>query len=368
MRTALLALSLSIWPCAASAPPQAMRGVWVTSTDSRVLDAPSGIREAVDRCAALGLDTLYVVTWNQGRTTYPSRVVEALTGEAIDPRYRGRDPLREVVEAAHGRGLRVIAWFEYGFAAAHQPEGGALLRARPGWAALDRQDRPVVKNGFAWMNGFLPEVQDFMVDLVMEVVRAYGIDGIQGDDRLPAMPSESGYDPTTVARYRSEHGGSAPPQDPKDAAWIQWRADRMTDFLARLHRTVKAHRPDLLVSMAPSPYPWSKTEYLQDWPVWLRKGLVDQLHPQLYHRDPVRYEAALGAQLREVPVGQRSRCSPGILLKLGDYAPSEAFLAGVLRAHRVHGIAGASFFHYEGLQRHAAFLRSFLAPVPPQGK
>ena len=34
--------------------------------------------------------------------------------------------------------------------------------------------------------------------------------------------------------------------------------------------------------MAPSIYPWSEEEYLQDWPTWMQKGYVDLVCPQVY--------------------------------------------------------------------------------------
>ena len=33
-----------------------------------------------------------------------------------------------------------------------------------------------------------------MTEMVLEVVRNYKVDGVKGDDRLPAMPAEGGYD------------------------------------------------------------------------------------------------------------------------------------------------------------------------------
>lgn len=48
------------------------------------------------------------------------------------------------------------------------------------------------------MNGFLPQVQQFMLDIMLSLGASHQIDGIQGDDRLPAMPSLAGYDLATV--------------------------------------------------------------------------------------------------------------------------------------------------------------------------
>ena len=39
---------------------------------------------------------------------------------------------------------------------------------------------------------------------ILEVVKNYDIDGIQGDDRLPAMPAEGGYDAYTRNAYQKE--------------------------------------------------------------------------------------------------------------------------------------------------------------------
>ena len=45
-----------------------------------------------------------------------------------------------------------------------------------------------------WWNALHPGPQELLLKLISEVVEKYDIDGIQGDDRLPAMPSEGGYD------------------------------------------------------------------------------------------------------------------------------------------------------------------------------
>jgi uncharacterized lipoprotein YddW (UPF0748 family) len=60
------------------------------------------------------------------------------------------------------------------------------------------------------MNGFDPEVQDFIMAMIMEVVEKYDVEGIQGDDRLPAMPSLAGYDNYTSSLYKAKYGKEPP--------------------------------------------------------------------------------------------------------------------------------------------------------------
>ncbi len=85
----------------------------------------------------------------------------------------------------------------------------------------------------------------------MAVVKNYDLDGIQGDDRFPALPSEGGYDQWTVNSYRQQFK-KYPPKNHKDKHWLKWRANILTNVLALLDQEVKAVNPDLLVSMAPN--------------------------------------------------------------------------------------------------------------------
>ena len=200
----------------------------------------------------------------------------------IDTLFAGRDPLQEVIEEAHARGIAVIPWFEFGFSSSYKADGGPLLRAKPEWAARDRDGNLLTKNGFEWMNAFHPEVQGFLLSLVLEVVKKYDVDGIQGDDRLPALPVEGEYSRYTIQLYEKEHPGVPPPENFPDPEWLRWRAGRLTAFAEKAYKEVKALKPDVLVSWAPSVYPWSLEEHLQDWPAWVNGGWGDLVLPQVY--------------------------------------------------------------------------------------
>lgn len=336
---------------------RAVRGVWLTNVDSEVLNSDTNIRQAVDHCASIGINTIFVVTWNKGMTTYPSAIMKKMTGREIDTLFRGRDPLAELIAAAHARDIKVIAWFEFGFSSSFRDRGGDLIRRNPDWAARTASGRLVSKNGFEWMNGFYPPVQNFLMSLIMEVVTSYDIDGIQGDDRLPAMPSESGYDNYSVQLYRSQHDGRNPPKNHKDPGWVEWRVGILNTFMERLYTTVKAAKPNVIVSMAPSLYPWSKEEYLQDWPTWVRNHHVDLIIPQDYRYDLKSYARQLDTIITtQIEKDHLFKFYPGILLKVGDYTPSRKLLAGMIRENRKRGIQGEVFFFYEGLKLHSEFM------------
>ena len=330
-----------------------VRGVWLTNVDSKVLDSRENIAEAMRFLAEHNFNIVYPVVWNNGRTLYPSDVMEDNFGIRISSRFEGRDPLKELVDEAHKNGLTVIPWFEYGFSSSHNKDGGIIIEKKPEWAARDRDGKLLKKNGFEWMNAYHPEVRQFIMDLLLEVVENYDVDGIQGDDRLPAQPVEGGYSDYTKQLYADEHNGKMPPEDYQNEDWKEWRADKLSDFAEQVYGEIKAVDSDLIVSWAPSIYPWSKNEYLQDWPGWYRRGAGDIFHPQVYRRNFDDYQQAFKTLSSENLGIEKPQeiVYPGILMNLGDWVMSSNYLSKLIEFNRKNGFKGEVYFFYEGLRK-----------------
>lgn len=337
-------------------------GIWITNVDSDILYSDQAIEKGVEKLATLGFNTIYPVVWNKGYTLHPSEVMTAEFGEEFEQdtlfSAQNRDPLQTVIEEARKHDLRVIPWFEFGFSSSVNRNGGHILSANPGWAARDANGDLLTKNGFEWMNALHPDVQQFMIDLISEVITTYDIDGIQGDDRLPAMPSEGGYSNFTTNLYQQETGQD-PPSDPREPDFLNWKADRLTQFADRLYHHVKNLNPDLVVSFSPSIYPWSKQEYLQDWPAWVERGVVDELIPQVYRWDIESYKRTFDntiAHFREAEGSNEVIFAPGIIIKAGDRYNNFSYVDQALRHNRTRGVEGEVFFFYEGLFEKNGFL------------
>lgn len=330
-----------------------VKGVWLTNVASEALYSRENIIEAVESCETLGINTIFVVTWNKAMTTYRSEIMKNFTGVEIDPildpNNSGRDPLQEIIEESHKRGIKVFAWFEFGFSSSYNDNGGKIAELKPEWMSLTSTGELCTKNNFDWLNALDPEVQGFITSLVLEVVKKYDVDGIQGDDRLPAMPSSGGYNPNVIAQYKKEHFGEAPPSNYKDFEWVNWRATKLNEYLKNLYKAVKKEDPNCIVSMAPSIYPWSKEEYLQDWPHWVNFGYVDMICPQVYRKDSLSYKKALENTISQILPEKRHLLFPGLLIQVDDERPSKEFFRYMLDKNRDLGVHGEVFFFYEGL-------------------
>lgn len=332
------------------------RAVWLTNVDSPVLFTDKNITDAMNYLAEKGFNVIFPVVWNKGYTLYPSQVMQDRFNTPIWSTFAGRDPLKKIILEAHRLGIEVIPWFEFGFSSSYSLNGGHIINKYPSWAGRKNDGSLLVKNGFDWMAGTNPEVQDFMISIITEVLDNYDVDGVQGDDRLPAMPVEGGYDSVTVAIYKSENGGANPPTNFWDASWKRWRANKLNNFFRRMKDSVKVRGEHLIISAAPSNYPWGYDEYLQDSKTWVDSSIVENFIPQLYRYDYTSYANELINASNLVPASQKHIFFPGMLTKAGSYVISPSFFIQSMNLNRSRGLKGECFFFYESFTANGGLL------------
>jgi uncharacterized lipoprotein YddW (UPF0748 family) len=344
-------IALSWLAQVAVSQPAPVKGTWITNVGSTALLSQKNIVATVTLCKQRGLTDIFVVVWNNGLTMYPSKVVKNYIGIAQDPVYKGFDPIACIVEEGHKQGLKVHAWFEFGFSYAYKNSNSRWYKKYPKWAGKNFKGELLQKNGFYWWDALQPQVQQFMQQLVLEVVNKYPIDGIQGDDRLPAMPAEGGYNKATLQRYQQYSGQQNKPSS-GDSLWLQWKANELSSFGKSLYQAVKKAKPNCIVSWAPSIYPWSKEQYLQDWPAWLNGGYADMIFPQLYRYDIAAYEKIIKELNQQLNPAQKSMVFPGILTALADgYQISDEMLQQIISLNRKYGFMGECHFYFESLKK-----------------
>jgi uncharacterized lipoprotein YddW (UPF0748 family) len=301
-------------PTTSPAPPATpeVRATWLTTTANEAIASPTRSAASMQRLREIGLNTVYVEVWKNGYTQYPSAVLERTLGVAQRPAQALQDPsdtgpaaardlLQETLIQAHRQGLLYFAWFEYGFMAAHGSSMNHLRRMKPDWLSRDAQGSDVAPNGFVWLNPLHPQARRFLLDLVLEAVQRYDLDGVQFDDRIVWPHVTMGYDDTTRAVYAAEHAGQQPPLNARDPAWMRWRADKLNALVQEFMAELKAARPGLLFSISPAVYPWSYDNYLLNWPAWARwpqASRFDEWVPQAYRLNYAAFEATWLQQVR----------------------------------------------------------------------
>ena len=349
-----------------------LRGVWLTNIDSDVIFSRQNISNAVNRLDELNFNTIYPTVWQGGYTLYPSAVAKRVFGKPIDPApgLQNRDILKEIIAASHQKGIAVIPWFEFGFMA---PADSELARLHPEWLARRRDGSTIWKEGTndrVWLNPFHPEVQQFILDLIVEIVDNYDLDGIQFDDHF-GLPVEFGYELTTVLMYQKAIK-SRPSNDARETFWIRWRADRINDFMARVFHAVKSRKQKCIISVSPNPLHFALPAHLQDWFTWERREYIEELIVQVYRSDIKRFNAELERE-EVILAKEHIPTAIGILTGLRNNSVSLKQIQEQMQEVRKRNFAGVSFFFYESLsnwaketpqQRDSALRTFFPAKIP----
>jgi uncharacterized lipoprotein YddW (UPF0748 family) len=339
----------SLHPAIAQLPREEIRGVWLTNNDFSTLRERTKVQESVTRLKRLNFNTVYPVVWNSGYVMYPSAVAQ---NQGIQPFVLrgadGQDILADLINQAHRQGLLVIPWFEFGFMA---PPTSELALNHPNWLTQKRdgsQTSISAAGEVVWLNPFHPQVQQFIRNLVLEVVSQYDVDGIQFDDHM-SLPHEFGYDKYTVSLYTQETK-NRPPSNPQDEAWVRWRADKITAFMVQLNKAVKERKPNAIFSVAPNYYNFAYKLQLQDWLKWVRQNIVDELIVQVYRPNLNNFVTKISLpEMQEVQ--QKIPTGVGIMAGLRTSPVSMQQIKSQVRAARQRGL-GIAFFYYESLWQH----------------
>lgn len=279
-------------------PPRIVRefrGAWVSPVwnadwPSRPGLSPDSqraeLRAVFDRAQQVGLNAIVLHVRMAADAMYPTPHAPwsvYLTGEVGRAPVPAYDPLAYAVREAHARGLELHAWFNPFRAAPpdRKVSGGTghVSATHPKW---------IVRYGSqTWLDPGLPEVRQYVLKAIIDVVDRYDVDGVHLDDYFyPYL--EEGAKPFADTASWARYGVRAGWQNRGD-----WRRDNINQFVETLYREVKARKQWVSVGISPFGI-WrpnnpvgvtglnSYTEIFADSRRWFREGWVDYLAPQLY--------------------------------------------------------------------------------------
>tara|TARA_R110001599_G_scaffold69410_3_gene195369 strand:- start:141191 stop:142726 length:1536 start_codon:yes stop_codon:yes gene_type:complete len=272
------------------------RAAWVATVDNINWPSSPGLPVTVQQEEALEiLDLLADNNFNavifqvrpQADALYESELEPwsyYLTGEQGESPFPYYDPLEFWIDEAHKRGLELHVWLNpY---RAHHPKGGIVSDN----SLVNTKSHLVVelKNGYWWFDPSLKETQDHGIDVVMDIVKRYDIDGVHFDDYFYPYPSynndEDFPDDKSWNEY-VENGG--------DISRGDWRRNSVNQFIEKIYTSIKKEKPFVKFGLSPfgiwrPGHPSSIQGFDQydvlyaDAKLWLNEGWIDYFSPQLY--------------------------------------------------------------------------------------
>jgi uncharacterized lipoprotein YddW (UPF0748 family) len=320
MRIRSLLASLALLATGASLHAE-MRAAWVATVYNLNFPSKPGLSpdaqkaqiiRILDAARAAKLNSLFVQVRPECDALYESSYEpwsRYLTG--TQGRSPGYDPLAFFISEGRKRGIDIHAWINpYRVATS----ASASRSSKSPASRLASCTRRVGKQ--LWLDPGSPEVQDYVVAVVRDIVRHYPVAGVHLDDYFYPYPdtySGSFPDSATYERYQA-HGGKLSRAD--------WRRNNVNTMIRRLGEVIHSARPGALFGVSPFGI-YTKgqpsdvkagldqlNELYSDPVAWIQQGWVDYLAPQLYWRDnsPQSFSALLrwwrnpGVNPRGVPI------------------------------------------------------------------
>ena len=279
-------------------PPREFRGAWLATVGN--IDWPSkpGLPVAqqkaellalLDHAVQLKLNAIIFQVRPSADALYDSALepwseyLMGHMGQAPVPLY---DPLALAVAAAHARGLELHAWFNP-FRAQHR-----LAKSPPSPTHYARTHPELVRKygDELDLDPGEPAVRAHVLQVVLDVVNRYDIDGVQFDDYFYPYPVKDARgeevdfpDLATWQKYGAPRG--------LDRA--NWRRQNINQFVASVYGSIKTAKPWVKFGISPfgiwrpyNPYPVrgfdAYGKLYADSRLWLASGWVDYFSPQLY--------------------------------------------------------------------------------------
>ena len=212
---------------------------------------------------------------------------EYLTGEMGKPPQPYYDPLTFAITEAHKRGLELHAWFN--------PYRAKVLGSKSAVATnhISKTHPELVRKyvKYLWLDPGEPQVQQHSINVIMDVVKRYDVDGIHFDDYFyPYRDNDTHGKPLDFPDERSwdrykKSGGKLNRGD--------WRRENVNTFVERLYSEIKKEKSWVKFGISPfgiwkPGVPKGTKGYdahgilYADSVRWLTNGWVDYFAPQLY--------------------------------------------------------------------------------------
>lgn len=277
-----------------SLPKNEMRAAWISTINN--IDMKSGMSQAqymqwaqktLDKLKADNFNTVIFQVKPLNDALYPSKLAPwsaYITGkkQGTNP---GFDPLQIMLDEAHKRGLELHAWVNpYRITMPSHSLSDLttdnVARKNPSW---------VVKYGKQYyLNPGLPEVQNYLVSTVRELVSNYDIDAVHMDDYFYPykIKGENFPDQQTFKKY----GGSF--KNIED-----WRRDNVNQLVKKVYASINDIKPHVQYGISPFGIWRNKgqdatgsntngmsnySDLYADTRQWMKDGSIDYITPQIY--------------------------------------------------------------------------------------
>ena len=269
-----------------------LKGVWVRPTET----TQEQIITTLDKLRDNGFNNVFLETYYHGKTIFPSKTMNKYGFTVQNELFEGIDPLKIWVEEAHKRGIKVHTWFQSFYVGNQNPKSNptSILAQHPEWGNKTKKcaDCEGATMSASEHNGYFldpanPNVQEFLLELITEIISEYHPDGINLDYiRYPNSNPRNDMAAWGFSEYARNDFKSSYGKDPieltiSDAYWYDWNVYRrniITNFVRKVGELGKENKTYISAVIFPDLASALSTKQ-QDWRSWSFNGYIDGFTP-----------------------------------------------------------------------------------------
>jgi uncharacterized lipoprotein YddW (UPF0748 family) len=277
-------------------PKREFRGIWVATVEN--IDWPATPNETtaqqqqelitiLDAHQKTGINAIMLQIRPAADAFYAksrepwSKWLTGKQGLAPNPVY---DPLEFAVSEAHKRGMELHAWIN----PYRATKDSAYSQLSPQHITHIKPEWFFTYGGMKLFNPGLPEVREYIVQVVLDMITNYDIDGIHMDDYFYPY-HVAGQQINDQQAYQQYGKGFTNIDD--------WRRDNVNTLIKMLNDSIHQHNPRMKFGISPFSIWANKTQLADgsdthgsdsyfalyaDSRKWVQEGWVDYINPQLY--------------------------------------------------------------------------------------
>ncbi|HAN21024.1 MAG: hypothetical protein A2Y15_08175 [Clostridiales bacterium GWF2_36_10] len=270
------------------------RAAWYRSNDK----SDNEVKAAIEKAAALNINTIYLETWYNGMVTGYS------DNELIKHHTKANgdfDALEAFCRIGHEYGIEIHAWVENFFIGTIEgaaSNADALVNKTSGKHLLDSQGNnfnTTEYGNYVFLNPYNKSNRALVLSVYEEIIEKYDIDGIHLDYiRFPEYNMQKydyGYNDDIIAGFQKAYKTNADPRTliagtAMHDNWCKFREEIINSWVKEVYNLVMNIKPNLWISCAT--YPNAETApkiIFQNFSNWVEHGWIDEVFSMSYGAD-----------------------------------------------------------------------------------
>lgn len=269
-----------------------LKGVWIRPTET----SAQQIIATLDKLKDNGFNNVFLETYYHGKTIFPSKTMNKYGFTVQNELFEGIDPLRIWVDEAHKRGMKIHTWFQSFYVGNKNPNLSqtSILAQHPEWGNKTKKcancygaTMSVSEHNGYFLDPANPNVQEFLLELLSEIITDYSPDGINLDYiRYPNSNPRNDMGAWGFSEYARNDFKSMYGKDPaeltiSDVLWYDWNVYRrniITNFVKKAGELAKENKTYISAVIFPDIASALATKQ-QDWRSWSYNNYIDGFTP-----------------------------------------------------------------------------------------